>query len=176
MGAGSVLIHRWKKTLCQLLVEVWGMVSSHWWRCSCWVGVLCGQPVVWVVAVFENVEDKLHYRKLCECMWAAYRVGRNLLCVFRKYVKLYLSQKAGHPFPLFHYVPCQVCLGQTRMISSCIRQSHSTETQHIVQTTACFWMAVWLLKWAYLASSCGLAGHWLFLSARGSNKLSRLGG
>lgn len=102
------------------------------------LGVLCGQPVVWVVAVFENIEDELCYRKLCECMWAAYRVGRNLLCVFRKYMKLYLSQKAGHPFPLFHYVLRQVCLGQTRMISSCIRQSHSTETQHIVQTTACF--------------------------------------
>lgn len=40
--------------------------------------------VVWVVAVFRNVEDKLCYGNLCICSWATYRMERNLLCVFRK--------------------------------------------------------------------------------------------
>lgn len=81
------------------------MVFSPWWRCSCWVGVLCGQPVVWVVAVFENIEDKLHYRKLCECMWAAYRVGRNLLCVFRKVREAILTSAGRTPLPPLSLCP-----------------------------------------------------------------------
>lgn len=61
--------------------------------------------VVWVVAIFRNVEDKLCYGNLCICSWASYRMERNLLCVFRKSVKLYLSQQAGYPLPPLSLCP-----------------------------------------------------------------------
>lgn len=146
---GTELIDRegWGQDLCRFTNGRRSRVS-YWWRCGAWCLIIGGdavagwvfyvEPVVSVVAVFKNVEDKLWYGNMCICSWAAYRMERNLLCVFRKSVKLYLSQQAGYPFPLSDYVLCQVCLGQTRMISFCIRQSHSTETQHIVQTTTCF--------------------------------------
>lgn len=63
--------------------------------------------VVWVVAVFRNIEDKLCYGNLGICSWATYRMERNLLCIFffRKSVKLYLSQQAGYPLPPLSLCP-----------------------------------------------------------------------
>lgn len=122
---------------------------SYWWRCGAWCFLLGGDVVAgWVFYVDSLLSGLLQSSKMlkinfttgsCVNVCGLHIGWEGISCVFlEKYVKLYLPQRAGHPFPLFHYVPCQVCLGQTRMISSCIRQSHSTETQHIVQTTACF--------------------------------------
>lgn len=50
------------------------------------------EPVFWIIEVFNNVEDKLYYRNLCIRLWDASRIRRNLLGIFRKSPKLYLSQ------------------------------------------------------------------------------------
>lgn len=86
-----------------------GVVVAHWWRCSCWVGVLCGACCLLSGLLWSSEILKINFATgICVYVHGLHIEWKGISCgffFFRKSVKLYLSQQAGYPLPPLSLCP-----------------------------------------------------------------------